>query len=220
MVKLLSGMVRLEGNIHLPSYPDGGRPVRPGPGPSRPAVFLDRDGVIVEEVGNVTHPDQLRVLPGVPEAVARLQERYLVIVATNQAAVGMGLITEDGLLEVHREMAGRLYSRGAFLDGICYCPHRPGAALPAYDVQCGCRKPQPGMLVTAGARWGVDMSRSFMVGDRQGDMDAARAAGVRGIRVGGGAARQHRGALSAPDLPAAAEIILSTTGAAPEKGTG
>ena len=141
-MKLLSGMVRLDGNIHLPSYPGGGRPARPVPGPSRPAVFLDRDGVIVEEVGNVTRPDQLRVLPGVPEAVARLQERYLVIVATNQAAVGMGLITEDGLLEVHREMAGRLYSRGAFLDGICYCPHRPGASLPAYDVQCGCRKPQ------------------------------------------------------------------------------
>ncbi|MCE2404162.1 MAG: HAD family hydrolase [Dehalococcoidia bacterium] len=219
-MKRLSGMVRLEGNIHIPSYPDDSRPARPGPGSASPAVFLDRDGVIVEEVGNVTHPGQLCVLPHVPEAVARLQERYLVIVATNQAAVGMGLITEAGLLEVHREMAGRLYSRGAFLDGICYCPHRPGAALAAYDVQCGCRKPQPGMLVTAAARWGVDMSRSFMVGDRQGDMDAARAAGVRGIRVGASPAKQHRGVLSAPDLAGAADIILSTTGGMPEKGAG
>ena len=219
-MKPLLRIVRLDGNIHIPSYPDGSQPVRPGPEAASPAVFLDRDGVIVEEVGNVTHPGQLRVLPGVPEAVARLQRRYLVIVVTNQAGVGMGLITEAGLLEVHREMAARLYSQGAFLDGICYCPHRPGGPLPAYDMQCGCRKPQPGMLTAAAARWGVDMSGSFMVGDRQVDMDAARAAGVRGIRVGGAPGARYRGALAAPDLAGAADIILSTASATPGKGTG
>ena len=212
------GIVRLDGNVHLPSYPDGSRPVHEGQRAAMPAVFLDRDGVIVEEVGYVTHSDQLRILPGVPEAVSRLQQQYLIIVITNQAAVGLGLISEAGLLEVHEEMAGRLYSQGAFLDGICYCPHRPGAPLPAYNLRCGCRKPQPGMLLAASARWEVDMSRSFMVGDRLVDVDAARAAGVRGILVGSGTVAPHPGALAARDLAEAATTILSTSNETSKKG--
>ncbi len=218
VVNRLPGMVRLDGNVHLPSYPDGGRPAYEDQRAVMPAVFLDRDGVIVEDVGYVTHPGQLRVLPGVPEAVSRLQQRYLIIVITNQAAVGLGLITEAGLLEVHEEMAGRLYSRGAFLDGICYCPHRPGAPLPTYDAHCGCRKPQPGMLLSARDRWNVDMPESFMVGDRVTDVDAARAVGVRGILVGGCAMDAHPGTLAARDLAEAADIILSTSNPTSEKG--
>jgi D-glycero-D-manno-heptose 1,7-bisphosphate phosphatase len=195
---------------------------RPSP-PGRPAVFLDRDGVLLEDAGILTDPAGIRILPGVPEALARLSRAGLaLVVVTNQAAVARGLLTEEALGEIHARMAALLSSRGAPpLDGVYACPHHPEATLPAYRADCACRKPRPGLLIRAAADLGLDLGRSFLVGDRPSDIAAGRAAGCRTVLVetgrhgdppirssepfDPGVAADHR----CPDLAAAADWIVA-----------
>ena len=147
------------------------------------AVFLDRDGVIVEDVGYIGKPEKLKILPGVPEAIKLLQQRFRIIVVTNQSGIGRCLFSENNLLNVHSELVRILSGQGAILDGIYYCPHIPGAPVEDYNRICDCRKPRPGMLIRAAREWNIDMSNSYMVGDRESDMEAAKAAGVTGIII-------------------------------------
>lgn len=147
------------------------------------AVFLDRDGVLNEvmtgRVRHVNKPSDLHLLPGVPEAVKGLKEAgFLVCIVTNQGGVGLGFMTEKTLLAIHRRLKKLLAAEDAVIDDIAYCPHRPAAG-------CRCRKPKPGMLLDLARKHGIDLARSYMIGDSETDIGAGRAAGTRTIRIGG-----------------------------------
>jgi len=149
----------------------------------RPAVFLDRDGVMVEDCDLITSPEQFSVLPGVPEALARLRGAgFALVVVSNQAVVARGLATEEEVEQLNRHLERMLVRAGApYLERWYFCPHHPAATLPAYRVDCACRKPRPGMLERAARELDLDLKASFMVGDRWTDVVAGARAGCRTV---------------------------------------
>jgi D-glycero-D-manno-heptose 1,7-bisphosphate phosphatase len=150
----------------------------------RPAIFLDRDGVLIEDVHYLASPEQVRLIPGSAEAVAALNRAgWPVVVVTNQAGVGKGLFPLASVGDVHAHLASQLATFGATVEGFYFCPHHPEAEVEAYRVRCECRKPRPGMLRQAAAELGIDLGRSWMVGDRVSDLAAGAAAGCRTILV-------------------------------------
>ena len=147
---------------------------------TRRAVFIDRDGTISEEVGYVNHPSRYRVFPYSAEAVRMLNAAgWLAILITNQAGVARGYFAESVIADVHALLADELQSGGARLDAIYYCPHHPTVGEPPYRLDCDCRKPLPGLVRRAAAEFDIDLAASWMVGDRYGDVEFARNAGVR-----------------------------------------
>jgi len=193
----------------------------------RPAVFLDRDDTLIANVPYLADPALIRVLPGAAEAVAALNRAgFAVVMATNQSAVGRGLITEDRLREIHDELNRLLADQGATLDAIHHCPHVPRGDDRA-EVEFHDRKPGPGMLLRAASEMGLDLASSWMVGDLISDVLAGLNAGCRSILVGSNATLDELPhpvepgrALTAADLAAAAALILeehdpSLRGAAP-----
>ncbi len=160
----------------------------------RRAVFVDRDGVLIRDVHHLSSASQIEILPGVPESLRRLRDAgWAVVVVTNQSAVARGLVTEDGLRQIHRALEAQLESRGAALDAIYYCPHHPEGAAAAYRVECDCRKPRPGLLLRAAADLGIDLGASLMVGDAASDVEAGRRAGCRTVLIRSGVASPARG---------------------------
>lgn len=150
----------------------------------RAAVFLDRDGTLVEERGYVDRLDLLALFPWTADAVRLLNRAgFATVVVTNQAAIGRGVIDETFLNEVHRTLDERLSSGRASIDRYYFCPHHPDAVRAEYRQVCRCRKPGPGMLEQACREMDLDPSRSFMVGDRWIDVRAGRAAGVSPLLV-------------------------------------
>jgi len=151
---------------------------------SRPAVFLDRDGTLTEEVGYVNHPRRLRLLPRSARAIRRLNEvGVAAIVVTNQAGVARGYFSEEVLQAVNAALVAQLKAEGAHLDAIYVCPHHPTEGEPPYRLDCDCRKPKPGLLHRAAADHGVDLTRSTLVSDRPSDLVAARAVGAAAVLV-------------------------------------
>ena len=160
-----------------------------GSAPPCQAVFLDRDGVINEEDGIIRSAEQLQLIPGAGEAIARLNEASLpVIVITNQPVVARGWCTEAELGGIHNHLRDLLRPFGATLDAIYYCPHHENANDPAYRIVCDCRKPRPGLLNLAAKDFDLDLSRCILIGDRTVDLEAARAAGATAwlVRTGYG----------------------------------
>jgi D-glycero-D-manno-heptose 1,7-bisphosphate phosphatase len=150
----------------------------------RPALFIDRDGTLTEEVGYVNHPKRLRLLPRSAQAIRRLNESGIAaVVVTNQAGVARGYFSEEVLAAVNTVLVARLKEEGAYLDGIYVCIHHPTEGVPPYRVVCDCRKPKPGLLQRAAADHGLDLSRSTLVGDKPSDLVAARAVGAGGVLV-------------------------------------
>lgn len=148
----------------------------------RPAVFLDRDGVVTREVGLLRSPGQLELLPGAAEAVRRINVKgYLAVVATNQPVVARNLCSVEELEYIHAKLETMLGREHAYLNAIYYCPHHPDSGFPGerkeYKVRCRCRKPAPGMLLRAREEWNIDMGGSYMIGDRESDVQAGEAAG-------------------------------------------
>jgi heptosyltransferase II len=140
-------------------------------------VFLDRDGTVNRDTGYIKSPQELELLPGVVEAVARLNRAGArVVLVTNQSAIARGFITVDQLKTIHSALLARLEAGGARLDAIYYCPHHP-------DDGCRCRKPQPAMIHRAVADLALDLSRAYVIGDQPRDMALARQVGTRGILV-------------------------------------
>ncbi len=188
----------------------------------RPAVFLDRDGTINEDVGYPGRIEQVRIYPAAFEAVRRLRAAgFAVVVVTNQSGVGRGYFSEDDVRRIHAWMAGEFAAAGAPLDGIYYCPHFAGSPLPAYDVDCDCRKPRPRMGRAAASELRLDLGRSYMVGDKVDDLlfGANLGAAPVLVRTGYGersiAAMKARGveaAFVAADVLDAAEWILRRRG--------
>jgi D-glycero-D-manno-heptose 1,7-bisphosphate phosphatase len=155
---------------------------------SSAAVFLDRDGVLIEDRDTVLSRAEIRLLPGVPEALRKLKQAgFRLIVVTNQAIVARGLLTEPELQALHVEMERMLTEAGAPpLDAIAYCPHHPEATLPAYRVACECRKPLPGMILRSAHQYNITPASSFLVGDRMTDIMAGARAGCRSVLVKSG----------------------------------
>ncbi len=150
----------------------------------RPAVFLDRDGTINVEVDYLSRPEDLQLVPGAAGAMARLRDAgYPLVVVTNQSAVARGLITEADLADIHRELQRQLRDARTAVDGIYYCPHHPEYGAAPYRQKCACRKPNPGLLRRAALELGLDLERSFMVGDNLTDLQAGWNAGCRVVLV-------------------------------------
>jgi D-glycero-D-manno-heptose 1,7-bisphosphate phosphatase len=149
----------------------------------KPAAFLDRDGVLNVDHGYVHAVDRLDWIDGAAAAVRLLNEAgYHVIVVTNQSGVARGLFDEAAVEAFHTHMQEVLNAQGAHVDAFYYCPHHPDGTVKAFTMQCRCRKPGTGMLEQAARDWPIEMPGSFLIGDRDGDMAAAAAFKIRGIR--------------------------------------
>jgi D-glycero-D-manno-heptose 1,7-bisphosphate phosphatase len=148
----------------------------------KPAAFFDRDGVINLDHGYVGHPDRFELVEGAARAIALCRRAgYLIFVITNQAGVAHGLFAQEDVEALHAHMKERLAAEGAPLDDVRYCPHHPQAKLARYRKACSWRKPGPGMILDLAEHWPVDLAQSFLIGDKQSDMQAATAAGIRGF---------------------------------------
>lgn len=154
---------------------------------NRPAVFFDRDGVLNEDSGYVFEISKLRWIDGAPNAVKAVNDAgYFAFVVTNQAGVAKGLYDESHIDILHHWMAGELEKRGAHIDAFEYCPYHPEAVVERYRQASPRRKPSPGMITDLIERYPVDVSRSFLIGDKSSDIEAAAAARVRGLLFPGG----------------------------------
>jgi len=149
------------------------------------AVFFDRDGTLIEDVGYLTAPDQVRVRPGAAQAVRRLNEAgFLVVVVSNQSGVARGLMSAEDVERANDRLRELLGEQGARIDASYYCPHLPTGTVPAYAKGCECRKPKPGLLYQAARDLGIDLTDSFLVGDAARDVEAGRAARCQTIFLG------------------------------------
>ena len=180
---------------------------------SRKAVFLDRDGTLIEEVHHLATPDQVQLIPGAAEAVRQLNDAgVLVVVVTNQSGVARGYFPESRVAEVHAHLSALLAEYGARIDAYYHCPHHPVEGVGAYGVVCDCRKPKPGMLLAAAHDLDIDLTRSWMIGDKVCDADAGTAAGCRTLLVRTGHGQElpaDAGAVA--DLAAALGVIREQT---------
>jgi D-glycero-D-manno-heptose 1,7-bisphosphate phosphatase len=166
------------------------------------AVFLDRDGTLIEEVGYLDRPERVMLYPYSAEAIMAFNRAGLqVVMVTNQSGVARGFFTEAVVQEVHAHIARLLANRGARIDAYYYCPHHPDGKVAAYARVCDCRKPGRGLVDRAARELGVDPRRSFTIGDRWLDIALARTIGARGVlvRTGYGVTEEAR---SQPDLQA------------------
>ncbi len=146
------------------------------------AIFLDRDGVLIEEVEYLARPAQVKLIPGAAASIrAANTAGWKVVVVSNQSGVARGLFAESVVPEVHRVIAEHLGE--AEVDGFYYCPHHPTQGQGRYRIDCDCRKPKPGLLLQAASDLGIDLARSWMIGDRISDLQAGASAGCRTILV-------------------------------------
>ena len=153
----------------------------------RPAAFLDRDGVVNYDDGYMGTSDRIRWMPNAAKAIRRLNEAgYFVFFFTNQSGVARGFFTEDELNTLHDWMRTELAAQGAHIDDIRYCPHHPDGSVEGYLEDHPWRKPSPGMIHDLMTHWPVRREGSFVIGDRESDIEAAKAAGVPGFLFSGG----------------------------------
>ncbi|MCH9023224.1 MAG: HAD-IIIA family hydrolase, partial [Planctomycetes bacterium] len=148
------------------------------------AVFLDRDGTLIEHYEVLTDPNQLQLIPAVPTALKLLRDRgFLLVMVTNQSAVAKGLLKEKKLLEIHDTLRSMLAASGVYLDAIYYCPYHPKAKIEKYRKDSPLRKPNPGMVLQAADDLDIDLAQSWVVGDDDRDVEMGRTAGCRTIFI-------------------------------------
>jgi D-glycero-D-manno-heptose 1,7-bisphosphate phosphatase len=153
----------------------------------RPAAFFDRDGVLNVDKGYLYRREDFEWIPGAIEAVKRLNDcGYLVFVVTNQSGVARGYYREEDVVRLHGWMNDELAKHGARIDKFYYCPHYTEGAALEYVKACECRKPLPGLILTAFTEWEVDREKSFLIGDKDSDLAAAAAAGITGYKFTAG----------------------------------
>jgi D-glycero-D-manno-heptose 1,7-bisphosphate phosphatase len=173
---------------------------------SSPAVFIDRDGTIMEDRYYCSDPSKVKLFHEAPDALRRLKSNgFKLFIVTNQSGIGRGLFTLDQYQAIEAEVLRQLGA--GLIDATYFCPHLPGQ-------RCSCRKPASGMILQATGEYQIDLSRSFLVGDKEVDVECARNAGVRSIRVKTGPQRDTSDSTAdwvVEDLSAAVEIILNTT---------
>jgi histidinol-phosphate phosphatase family protein len=141
------------------------------------AIFCDRDGTIIRDVGYLNDPAQVELLPGAAAALGELKRQgFLVVLISNQSGIARGLITVEQAKQVHQRCSNLFSERGVEIDGALYCPHSP-------EDGCSCRKPSPGMLLEAAERFGIELGDSWMIGDKESDLEAGCRAGCRVIHL-------------------------------------
>ena len=148
------------------------------------AIFLDRDGVINKNVHYLSKIEDIAIFPRVAKALNQLKEHYYLIVVTNQSGIARGLLDEEMLYDIHMSIEKRLNKDGASIDAYYFCPHLSMSDHLDYGIICDCRKPKPGMLIRAGQDWNLDLSASFMIGDKNTDVEAGISAGCKVIGIG------------------------------------
>jgi len=179
------------------------------------AVFLDRDGTINVEKEYLHRPEEFEFIPGVPEAIRLLRTAgFRVIVVTNQSGVARGYYDEQAVEALHRHLDGELARYDTGVDAYYFCPHHPVEGVGEYRTACDCRKPLPGMLIQAARDFGLDLGRSYIVGDKLADVEAGLAAGCGTVLVRTGygeraAGKVPEGVTVCDDLLAAAEAIVA-----------
>lgn len=147
------------------------------------AVFFDRDGTLNVDIAYLHRPEDFVWIDGAKEAIKYVNDKgYLAILATNQSGVARGYYPEEDVNAVYDWMNNELAKSGAHLDALFYCPHHPQGKVPEYTKTCACRKPGTGMVDEACRRFDIDRSKSFFVGDSDGDMECARRSGLTGLR--------------------------------------
>jgi len=183
------------------------------------AVFLDKDGTLVEDVPYNIDPEQVRLAPGAGEGLAALAGAgYRLIVVSNQSGVARGFFAEDELAGVRRRLEELLAEYRVPLDGFYYCPHHPEGSVARYAVACTCRKPAPDLIVRAAREKGVALGKSWLIGDILDDIEAGRRAGCRTVLIDNGNETEWQGSDRrqpehvARDLAEAALIILEEDG--------
>ncbi|HJT77608.1 MAG TPA: HAD family hydrolase [Gemmataceae bacterium] len=154
---------------------------------SERAVFLDKDGTLVEDVPYNVDPAQVRLMPGAGAGLRRLHAAgFRLVVISNQSGVARGLFPEAALAGVEQRLRELLREEGVPLDGFYWCPHHPEGTVAAYAVECDCRKPAPGLILRAAREQGIDLARSWFVGDILHDIEAGRAAGCTTVLLDNG----------------------------------
>ncbi len=177
------------------------------------AVFLDRDGVINREVDVLRDIRQLKLLPGAAKAIEKINKLgFLAVVITNQPVIARGWLTEKEVDQIHAVLIKRLGNKKAKIDGIYYCPHHPDANLKRYRLKCSCRKPGTGLIKKAAKELGINLKKSFMIGDRTADILSGKRAGLKTILVKTGYAgkdgkHEVKPDFTADNLSKAADII-------------
>ena len=175
---------------------------------ARSGILLDRDGTIIIDHGYVGSIDRVELIDGVPEAIARFNTAGMpVAVVTNQAGIARGLYGIDDVARVHQHIAARLAEHGARIDLFVYCPYHPAGVVEAFARTSEDRKPRPGMAKAAAAALNLDLTASWVVGDRPEDIGLAKAVGAKAVYLGSDS-DQHPGVWSFPSLAAAAPFIL------------
>lgn len=150
----------------------------------RPAVFLDRDGTVNEQMGYINHISRFHLLPNAAKAIKLLNDQDVpVIIVSNQSGLARGYFPKELLVEVHEKMNVLLNQEGASIDGLYYCPHHPEAKEEEFRQACSCRKPKTGMLKQAAEELNLDLAKSFLVGDRWSDIKCAQGAGCTPVLV-------------------------------------
>lgn len=148
------------------------------------AVFLDRDGTIIEDVDYLSDPDEIKLINGSIEGIKILNKMgFKTVIVTNQSGVARGFFTEDTVRLINNRLIEILKNRGAVIDGVYYCPHHPESSSPQYGIDCECRKPKTGMLESAASDLGIDLKGSYIIGDKAIDIELANRAGGTGILV-------------------------------------
>ena len=181
---------------------------------SQRAVFLDRDGTMIEDVGYLDRLERLKLFPYTIDAVRLLNRAgYKVVVVTSQNGVAQGVLTEEFLAQAHAHISQLCEAAGARIEGYYYCPHSTHASVERYRTDCDCRKPKPGMIVAAARDHSLDLSHSFVVGDRWRDIEMGLAAGTRALLVetGYGRTEASRRPAKMPEVPVAATLIEATS---------
>ncbi len=143
-------------------------------------VFLDRDGVLIKDVGYLKNPDDIILLPNTVTALKNLKKvGFLLIIVTNQAGIAKGLFTVNDLEKVHKRLMGIYEDNNIAIDDLYFCPHHKDGMVKPYNIGCSCRKPDTGMVTDSAEKFGIDISRSFMVGDKDSDILLAKNSGLK-----------------------------------------
>ena len=147
----------------------------------RKAVFLDRDGVLDKDYGYLYEIEKLEWVDGAKEAIAYLTKKgYMIFVVTNQSGIARGFYNHEDVHKLHDYMASELEKAGGKIEKFYYCPHHPKGIVKEYAIVCDCRKPKPGMLLKAMKEYPINREESFLIGDKESDVKAAEAAGIKG----------------------------------------
>jgi D-glycero-D-manno-heptose 1,7-bisphosphate phosphatase len=169
---------------------------------NRIGIFLDRDGTVNEEIDFLRSPGELRLIPGSADAIRQANGLgWKVFIITNQSGIARGYLTEEQLAGIHRALTGELEKASARIDAIYYCPHHPDFGEPPYRRECDCRKPGTGLLTLAAKEFGVDISKSFVIGDRMIDVQTGINSGATPVLVLTGYGKQELALCREHDVP-------------------